>query len=294
MPVDGLAAVGRARTAVPRRRRCVPRPRALRAAVAVRLRVDRAPSCSSTSPMAPVLPGGAAGGSRARPRARRPPVAARAQSAGAVPHALAAAGAVGVRTRPLASPPAHRRPRARSGVARRGTALEFHSQRDPAAGRRHARGLPAARGETRVPLTPIRTAPARAPQQPACPPHDARRSRWKSIPTAPASAIPAPAAGRRCCATRAVERELAGGEAHTTNNRMELMAAISGAGIAQRSRARSSCSPTRSTCARASATGCRTGCAATGRQRQAIRSRIATCGSACTPPRSATRSTGAG
>ena len=37
---------------------------------------------------------------------------------------------------------------------------------------------------------------------------------------------PGPAAGPRCCAYGGRERELVGGEADTTNNRMELMAAI--------------------------------------------------------------------
>ena len=49
----------------------------------------------------------------------------------------------------------------------------------------------------------------------------------RSTPTAPARAIPGPAAGAPCCAyDGAVEKELSGGEAATTNNRMELMAAI--------------------------------------------------------------------
>ena len=49
----------------------------------------------------------------------------------------------------------------------------------------------------------------------------------RSSPTAPARAIPAPAAGARSCKFGDTEKELKGGEAHTTNNRMELMAAIS-------------------------------------------------------------------
>ena len=53
---------------------------------------------------------------------------------------------------------------------------------------------------------------------------DAARGRF--IPTAPARAIRAPAAGARSCAFGDHEKELKGGEAHTTNNRMELMAAI--------------------------------------------------------------------
>ena len=43
---------------------------------------------------------------------------------------------------------------------------------------------------------------------------------------APAAAIPVPAAGPRCCATGGREREISGGEPATTNNRMELIAAI--------------------------------------------------------------------
>ena len=48
----------------------------------------------------------------------------------------------------------------------------------------------------------------------------------RSTPTAPATAIPGPAAGARSCASRDSEKELSGGEAATTNNRMELMAVI--------------------------------------------------------------------
>ena len=48
-----------------------------------------------------------------------------------------------------------------------------------------------------------------------------------SIPTAPVRAIPVRAAGARSCNSAITTKELKGGEAHTTNNRMELMAAIS-------------------------------------------------------------------
>ena len=48
----------------------------------------------------------------------------------------------------------------------------------------------------------------------------------RSGPTAPVRATPAPAAGARFCATAGYEKELKGGEALTTNNRMELTAAI--------------------------------------------------------------------
>ena len=48
-----------------------------------------------------------------------------------------------------------------------------------------------------------------------------------STPTAPVRAIPARAAGARSCNSAITTKELKGGEAHTTNNRMELMAAIS-------------------------------------------------------------------
>ena len=47
-----------------------------------------------------------------------------------------------------------------------------------------------------------------------------------STPTAPARAIPVRAAGARSCSFGEHEKELKGGEPHTTNNRMELMAAI--------------------------------------------------------------------
>jgi ribonuclease HI len=45
---------------------------------------------------------------------------------------------------------------------------------------------------------------------------------------APARAIPAPAAGAWFCAWAAHEKDLSGGEPDTTNNRMELTAAIRG------------------------------------------------------------------
>ena len=52
------------------------------------------------------------------------------------------------------------------------------------------------------------------------------RATSRSGPTAPAPAIPAPAAGARSCASAATRRNCRGGEPLTTNNRMELMAAI--------------------------------------------------------------------
>ena len=55
---------------------------------------------------------------------------------------------------------------------------------------------------------------------------DSANGQSRFIPTAPARAIPAPAAGARCCASATQEKELFGGEADTTNNRMELMAVI--------------------------------------------------------------------
>jgi hypothetical protein len=55
----------------------------------------------------------------------------------------------------------------------------------------------------------------------------------KSSPTARAAEIPAPAAGAPSCAFATPERELSGGEPATTNNRMELMAAISASGSAE-------------------------------------------------------------
>ena len=56
-----------------------------------------------------------------------------------------------------------------------------------------------------------------------------------SIPTGPAKAIPVPAAGARSCAPATHEKELFGGEAHTTNNRMELTAVIRALRVAQAS-----------------------------------------------------------
>lgn len=50
----------------------------------------------------------------------------------------------------------------------------------------------------------------------------------RSIQTARAAAIPAPAAGERFFPHAAVKKELSGGERSTTNNRMELTAVIRG------------------------------------------------------------------
>ena len=77
------------------------------------------------------------------------------------------------------------------------------------------------------------------------PTRDADRTS-SSTPTAPAPAIPGRAAGARSCVRRH-EKELNGGEPHTTNNRMELMAAIS-ALEALKGPARSICTPTASMC----------------------------------------------
>ena len=50
----------------------------------------------------------------------------------------------------------------------------------------------------------------------------------RSIQTARAAAIPAPAVGERFFPARGVKKELSGGERSTTNNRMELTAVIRG------------------------------------------------------------------
>ena len=92
------------------------------------------------------------------------------------------------------------------------------------------RRLPARRASRRAYwLTPAPAADRRRDRLPAD-----RRALWLSsspIPTAPARAIPGPAAGASLLVARdgervMKERELSGGEAQTTNNRMELMAAI--------------------------------------------------------------------
>ena len=49
-----------------------------------------------------------------------------------------------------------------------------------------------------------------------------------STPTAPAAAIPARVAGGRSSTVTATGKELSGGEAKTTNNRMELLGVING------------------------------------------------------------------
>ena len=111
---------------------------------------------------------------------------------------------------------------------------------------------------------------------------------------APASAIPGPAAGRRLLRYRGKERELAGGEALTTNNRMELMAAI--VALETLSEACDIVLQTDSQYVRQGITAvdAELGPPQLEDRRRASRSRIATCGNACMPPPSATASTGAG
>ncbi len=54
------------------------------------------------------------------------------------------------------------------------------------------------------------------------------RKKCGFLPTAPAPAIRGRAAGERSCNIKGQEKELSGGEPMTTNNRMELLAAIEG------------------------------------------------------------------
>ena len=121
--------------------------------------------------------------------------------------------------------------------------------------------------------------PAGIPAEAALPPQasPARRLRARGMSAADAAApsgeagrdldrrrlhaaIPAPAAGGRSCACDGRERELSGGEPLTTNNRMELMAAIAALEALKRPCA-SSCTPTASICATASPSGSTAGSA---------------------------------
>jgi ribonuclease HI len=63
----------------------------------------------------------------------------------------------------------------------------------------------------------------------------------------------------------ATEKELFGGEALTTNNRMEMMAVIEALRALKQLRSRRACIPIRSTCRRASASGSTAGSGAAGR-----------------------------
>jgi hypothetical protein len=67
-----------------------------------------------------------------------------------------------------------------------------------------------------------------------------------------------------------VRKEIFGAEAATTNNRMELMAAIAGLGELKR-RCAVRCTPIPSTCCRGSPSGCRAGRRAAGARRRASR-----------------------
>ena len=76
-----------------------------------------------------------------------------------------------------------------------------------------------------------------------------------------------------CFVASGQERELCGGEAHTTNNRMELMGGDQGAG-GLGAPARRGCIPTPSMCRRASANGYTAGSGAVGVLRTTSRSRM--------------------
>ena len=66
----------------------------------------------------------------------------------------------------------------------------------------------------------------------------------RSSPTARAAAIRARADGARCCAGRGTRRNLPAAEPHTTNNRMEMMAAIAALEALKRPSRRASFTPT--------------------------------------------------
>ena len=95
----------------------------------------------------------------------------------------------------------------------------------------------------------------------------------------PAAAIPGRAAGAPS-ALRHVEKELSGGEAATTNNRMELMAAIAGAGSAEAAVPGTALHRQPCICATASRGGFRRGRRAAGGPPTRSRSRTSIYGSA--------------
>ena len=117
----------------------------------------------------------------------------------------------------------------------------------------------------------------------------------RSTPTAPARGNPGPGRlGAILTLAAASERELSGGEPLTTNNRMELMAAIEALEALKRPGARRTCTPTASTCARASPSGCRLEGARLADRRQEAGEEPGPVGAAGRRRRAATRSSGAG
>ena len=70
--------------------------------------------------------------------------------------------------------------------------------------------------------------------------------------------------GRHSALWRGIEKEMSGGETATTNNRMEMMAAIAGLGGAETAVHGTGFIPTASICATASRNGCRHGRRAAG------------------------------
>ena len=114
------------------------------------------------------------------------------------------------------------------------------------------------------------------------------------LPTAPAAAIRARAAGARSCASASTSRSSAGGEPDTTNNRMELMARDPGAGGAE-TPLQGRAAHRQPICARRHhRVDPRLEAQRLAHRRQEAGEERSTCGSGSTPRRRATRSTGAG
>src|SRR5690606_19557611 len=206
---------------VPRRgrqleRRGVLRPAAAAAQRGVRHRDPAACGAAGRGPR----DGPARGGDPAAGE-RREAVAVRAQPACTLPLALARKRGQRVGTAGLAPAPAPGRAGARSRVPGPGTGLVAAVVACAPAGRGAARGLPAARGEAGAAAHPGPAA--------ARPVHGHRRDGMSGVEIhTDGACLGNPGAGGWAALLRygEQERELAGGEPATTNNRMELMAAI--------------------------------------------------------------------
>src|SRR5690606_32114364 len=207
-------------------RRRLARRRALRAAPAAGERVGGHDRAAARRPRQ--RRPGVAGGMRARAGARRAAVAVRAECTLALSLALGRERPGGVRAAALAAPPARGRAGAGPGLARPGPALAS-GQRErwpPRPG--PACRLDAARGEARVAAHP--GAPARAVAHRRRGPGGmtvAETAKQVEIHTDGAClGNPGPGGWAALLCFRGREKEIAGGEPLTTNNRMELTAAI--------------------------------------------------------------------
>src|SRR5690606_33065680 len=165
--------------------------------------------------------GAAARRGRAAAGERRPAVAAGAQSTRAIPLALARQRLQRLRTPVLAPPPARGRAGARAGVAGPRPGMVAAGLAPAAAGPGAARGLPAAGGEACDSPDPGAPAPGGVDGQ-------GRGGMSEVVVHTDGACLGNPGPGGWAALLRygERERELVGGEPDTTNNRMELMAAI--------------------------------------------------------------------